>query len=119
MAGEQPHETFVFGVGKGIEVGLGDFLEVDAIVPLLSVFLNGVGTGPEHLGLIQSPILVPFNEGWSILLDRAHVLIINMDHLKGKFDLLPVFVASCDDVEVLVGTILLSWVWYDPPLQRA
>jgi hypothetical protein len=28
------------------------------------------------------------------LLERAHVLVVNMDHLKGKFDLLPVFVAS-------------------------
>jgi hypothetical protein len=27
MAGEQPHEAFDFGVGKGIEVGLADLLE--------------------------------------------------------------------------------------------
>jgi hypothetical protein len=33
MAGEQPHEAFDFGVGKGIEVGLADLLEVDTIVP--------------------------------------------------------------------------------------
>jgi hypothetical protein len=103
MADEQPHEAFDLGVGKGIEVGLADFLEVDAIVLLPGVFLNGVGTGPEHLGLIQSLILIPFNKGWSVLLDRAHVLVINMDHLKGKFDLLPIFVASCNDIEVLVG----------------
>jgi hypothetical protein len=53
MAGEQPHEAFDFGVGKGIEMVLVDLLEVNAIVPLPSIFLNGVGTGPEHLGLIQ------------------------------------------------------------------
>jgi hypothetical protein len=53
MAGEQPHEAFHFGVGKGIEVGLAILLEVDATVPLPGVFLNGVGTGPEHYILLQ------------------------------------------------------------------
>jgi hypothetical protein len=62
MAGEQPHEAFNFGVGKGIEMGLADLLEVDAIVPLPGFFFNGVGTGPEHLGLIQSSVLVLFNK---------------------------------------------------------
>jgi hypothetical protein len=90
-------------VCKGIEVGLVDLLEVNTIVPLLGVFLNGVGTGLEHLGLIQSPILVPFNKSWSLLLDGAHVLVVNMDHLKSKFDLLHIFIAFCDDVEVPVG----------------
>jgi hypothetical protein len=37
------------------------------------------------------------------LLNGVHVLVINMDHLKGKFDFFPVFVASCDDIEVLLG----------------
>jgi hypothetical protein len=40
MVGEQPHEAFDFGVGKGIEVGLADLLEVNTIVPLPGVFLN-------------------------------------------------------------------------------
>jgi hypothetical protein len=94
MAGEQSHEAFDFGVGKGFEVGLVDLLEIDAIIPLPGVFLNKVGIGPEHLGLIHSPVLAPFNnpnnKSWSVLLDGVHVLIINMVHLKGRFDLLPI-----------------------------
>jgi hypothetical protein len=78
MDGEQPHKAFDFGVGKGIEMGLADLLEVHAIVPLSGIFLNGVGTGPEHLGLIQSPILVSFNKSWSILLDRAIISRVNL-----------------------------------------
>jgi hypothetical protein len=49
-------------VGKGIEVGLANLLEIDAIVPLPGVFLNGVGTGPEHLGLIQSTFCNGFSK---------------------------------------------------------
>jgi hypothetical protein len=49
------------------------------------VLFDGVATGLEHLALVKVPVLSPFDKGWAILFDWAHVFIIHMNHFQGKF----------------------------------